>query len=96
MSFLEVKRTKRPTLWDLYLEAYEKGKAGVEDLWERCKREEFLCGEQLKLYPSWLSKSFRVHGKRLKSSLKKPKLIEKLGPVLKYTDGHYVINELLN
>jgi len=43
MGFLEVKRTKRPTLWDLYLEAYEKGKAEAEDLWERCEREEFLC-----------------------------------------------------
>jgi len=39
----------------------------------------------LKLYPSWLSKSFKVHEKRLRSILKKPELIEKLVPALKYT-----------
>ncbi|WP_457753480.1 radical SAM protein [Thermococcus sp.] len=96
MSFLEVEWTRRPTLWDLYLEAYEKGKARAEDLWERCEREGLLCSERLKLYPSWLSKSFKAHEKRLKSILKKPELVEKLVPALKYTDGYYVINELFN
>ncbi|MBO8174591.1 MAG: radical SAM protein [Thermococcus sp.] len=96
MGFLEVKWTRKPTLWDLYLEAYEKGNARAEDLWERCEREGLLCGERLKLYPSWLSKSFKAHEKRLKSILKKPELIEKLVPALKYREEHYVINELLN
>ncbi|USS41618.1 radical SAM protein [Thermococcus aggregans] len=93
MSFLEVEWTRRPTLWDLYLEAHENGKAGAEDLWERCEREGLLCGERLKLYPSWFSRDFNAHEKRLKSILKKPELVEKLAPALKYTGGHYVINE---
>ncbi|WP_048159731.1 radical SAM protein [Thermococcus barophilus] len=96
MGFLGVEWTRKPTLWDLYLKAYEKGKARAEDLWERCEREGLLCGERLKLYPSWLSKSFKAHEKRLKSILRKPELVEKLVPVLKYREGHYVINELIN
>ncbi|WP_324735781.1 radical SAM protein [Thermococcus sp. SY098] len=96
MSFLEVEWTRKPTLWDLYLEAYEKRKARPEDLWKRCEKEGLLCGERLKLYPSWLSKSFKAHEKRLKSILRKPELVEKLVPVLKYREGHYVMNELIN
>ncbi len=59
MGFLGVEWTRRPTLWDLYLEAHERGKARAEDLWVRCEEKGLLCGERLKVYPSWLSRGIQ-------------------------------------
>ncbi|CAB49523.1 SPL family radical SAM protein [Pyrococcus abyssi] len=82
--------TRRPTLWDLFLEVYEKGKARGEDLWVRCEREGLLCRDKLKLYPPWLYKGLRMHEKRLESILKKPRLVEKLVPSLTHDEEEEV------
>ncbi|AEH24841.1 radical SAM protein [Pyrococcus yayanosii] len=90
MGFLEAGWTRRQTLWDLYLEAYEKGRAKPGDLWGRCEREGLLCRERMKVYPGWLRRGLRVHEKRLEGLLKKPSLVEKIAPALRFENGFYV------
>ncbi|AFK22857.1 radical SAM protein [Pyrococcus sp. ST04] len=92
MGFLEVEYSRRPTLWDLYVEILEKGSARKDDLWERCKREHLLCKENLNPYPRWFRRGFIAHEKRLESILKKPHIIERIAPALKYDKerGEYI------
>ncbi|CUX78392.1 Radical SAM domain protein [Thermococcus chitonophagus] len=90
MELLGVDYARRPTLWDLYLEIVEKGYAKPEDLWKRCEREKLLCGDRLKLYPRWFKRGFKVHEKRLESLLKKPHILERIAPSIKYKEGKFI------
>jgi len=89
MNLLGIDHVRRPTLWDLYLEIIEKGYAKPEDLWRRCEREELLCGDTLRVYPRWFRRGFRVHEKRVESILKKPHILEKIAPSIKYKEGKF-------
>ncbi|MDK2869488.1 MAG: hypothetical protein PWP39_723 [Pyrococcus sp.] len=90
MVFFDVEYiNRRPTLWDLYLEILEKGKAKREDLWRRCRVEELLCGENLAPYPRWFKRGFIAHEKRLDSILEKPHIVERIVPSIKYENGYF-------
>jgi len=85
--------TRRPTLWDLYLLLEKRGKASIEDFISYCKQKSLLFGDLLKEYPRWLRHGFRAHEKRLESLLRRPKLVSKIAPVIRYHNKYYYIME---
>ncbi len=79
---------RRPHLLDVYLEALESPLPAGEALERACSRDPLLlCGERLDTLPRWLSRSLRLHERRLERILSRPDLLGKLAPSLRLVEG---------
>ncbi len=92
-NLLPIATHRRPHLWDVYLAALGRPRGiPVDDaLPAACKTgTRLLCGDAIESLPGWLRRGLRLHERRLKRILSKPRLLSRLTPDLRVEDGMIV------